>query len=748
MKTILGYSDKIGVCVGESLSFMISSERAAPFSARIVRLIHGDTNPEGPGYREELLQTLGDSYSGRRQVIHAGSHIVVPASPAWSGLSSFTVQLLAWPTTPQVGEQSLLSLWDHETGIGFQLIIDAHGAAAIRIGLGEGRSHTLSSGKALLAREWYMLAAQFDAATGTLGLVQRPFAAYGKTDDAAIVTMTLTQAAWALPAAPLVMAAAPRAVERGLLVVGAVYNGKLEAPRLVGRALDMLEIERLLTGGPSAFAAPDIIGAWDFSKGIEGEVVYDLSPNRLHGETRHLPARAMKGHNWTGAEMSWRHAPDQYGAIHFHDDDLYDAGWESDLTWTAPAGTRSGLYALHVQDGVGEDYIPFAIRPPKGTRTADLLYIMPIASYMAYANEHMATDAPMAERLADQLVRLNDSDLFLAEHREYGNSCYDVHSDGSGVCYSSRLRPIITMRPKYESWLGGKGSSLWQYNADTHITDWFEHEEFPYDCITDEDVHAEGASVLKGYRVIVTSTHHEYWSKEMRDALEAFKAAGGRLIYLGANGWYWRIAYHNTKPGVIEVRRTEGGIRAWAAEPGEYYHSFTGEYGGLWRRAGYPPQTMAGTGFTAQGFDISSYYRRQPDSFDPRAAFIFEGVGEEELIGDFGLIGGGAAGLELDRMDRALGSPPNTLLLASSEKHTDVYLLVPEELLINYPDHNGTHSPLVRADMTFFETPAGGAVFATSSIAWAGSLSHNGYDNNVSRITGNVLRRFLSDEKF
>jgi N,N-dimethylformamidase len=47
----------------------------------------------------------------------------------------------------------------------------------------------------------------------------------------------------------------------------------------------------------------------------------------------------------------------------------------------------------------------------------------------------------------------------------------------------------------------------------------------------------------------------------------------------------------------------------------------------------------------------------------------------------------------------------------------------------------------------YYETPAGGAVFATSSIAWSGSLSHNGYDNNVSRITGNVLERFIQERR-
>ena len=48
----------------------------------------------------------------------------------------------------------------------------------------------------------------------------------------------------------------------------------------------------------------------------------------------------------------------------------------------------------------------------------------------------------------------------------------------------------------------------------------------------------------------------------------------------------------------------------------------------------------------------------------------------------------------------------------------------------------------------FFETAAGGAVFSTGSIAWCGSLSHNRYDNNVARITGNVIRRFLDPAPF
>jgi N,N-dimethylformamidase len=512
--------------------------------------------------------------------------------------------------------------------------------------------------------------------------------------------------------------------------------------------LSRLEMEQARGDAIPAALQNTMLGVWNFSRGIGGETVFDDSPNRLHGETVNLPARAMTGHNWTGEEMAWTHKPEQYGAIHFHDDDLHDAGWQVDFELKIPAGLKSGVYAAHIAIDGDEDFIPFVVRPPRGTATSALLFVLPTASYLAYANEHMETDAPLAELLTGQVATMQPADVFLNEHREYGASCYDSHSDGSGVCYSSRLRPILTMRPKYQSWLGGKGSGLWQMNADLHITDWLEAENLDYDVISDEDVHAEGYTALAPYRVFVTSTHHEYWSRPMWDALDAFKKGGGRLVYTGGNGFYWRIAYHPTLPGVMEVRRAEGGIRAWAAEPGEAYHSFTGEYGGLWRRSGLAPQRMAGAGFTAQGFDISSYYRRKPDSFDPRARFIFEGVGDEDLVGDFGLIGGGAAGLELDRADRLLGTPPNALVLASSENHTGIYMVVLEEIFINAPGLCGGESDLVRADLVFYETPAGGAVFATGSIAWAGSLSHNKYDNNVARITGNVIRRFLDPTPF
>ena len=75
-------------------------------------------------------------------------------------------------------------------------------------------------------------------------------------------------------------------------------------------------------------------------------------------------------------------------------------------------------------------------------------------------------------------------------------------------------------------------------------------------------------------------------------------------------------------------------------------------------------------------------------------------------------------------------------------------MVVCEEIFINAPGMCGGEHPFVRADMVFYETPAGGAVFSTSSISWSGSLSHNDYKNNVSKITANVLERFLKEKSF
>jgi N,N-dimethylformamidase len=240
----------------------------------------------------------------------------------------------------------------------------------------------------------------------------------------------------------------------------------------------------------------------------------------------------------------------------------------------------------------------------------------------------------------------------------------------------------------------------------------------------------------------VTGTHPEYYSEQMLVALETYLDRGGRLVYLGGNGFYWVTSVDPTRPYMIEVRRGEAGTRTWQARPGENYHSTTSELGGIWRSRGRPPQSLVGIGFTAQGAGDGRPYRRLAPSFEGAGAFIFAGV-DDEVIGDFGIYLESAAGWELDRHDDTLGSPPGTLVLASATEFSDAYQHAVEEVLDGTNDEEGgSHRPEVRADLTYCEYPNGGAVFSVGSITWAGSLSHAGYDNNISRITENVIRTF------
>ena len=741
MSTIVGYCDPLSVAPGDSIRFMVSSEDVSSYRADIVRLICADDSVYGPGYKEELIETsVSGLHPGRMQSLQVGSCVVVPSAPPLDRLRSFSVQALIWPTTPNKGRQGIIARWSEDRSEGFALIIDEAGACALVMGDETGTVVRVTTGARLLPRHWYRVGASYDAETGVGSVFQLSETPYPGCADAAEAKAEFRLGRLGGSGLPLLIAAVcAKRPTTGRPVTLAHFNGKIDRPRLASCALSSAEMAALRLPDIPRALTRDVVAAWDFARGIASTNVVDISANRLDGTVINFPTRGVTGHNWTGEAVSWRESPERYGAIHFHDDDICDAEWEPSFTLQVPQGMRSGVYAARLTSGTWEEYVPFFVRPPRGTTNADIAYLAPTATYIAYANYVCWADMDMAEKLYGGLWVADDWDLLLNEHREYGASMYDTHADGSGICYGSRRRPMLTIRPKRRQ--------LWNLNADSHITDWLEAKAFAYDVITDEDLHNEGAGLLAPYRVVITGTHPEYYSREMLDAVEAYTQQGGRLIYTGANGFYWRIAFHPEKEGIIEVRRCNG-TRNWVSPPGESYLSFDGQYGGIWRELGRAPNRLVGVGFTAEGFDYSTEYVRQPDSFDPRAAFIFQGIDATELIGDFGSAGGGAAGFEIDRADFGLGTPPHALVLASSEGHSDNYLAVLEDIGLNYPGLGGTECETVRADLVFFETACGGAVFSTGSIAWAGSLAHNDYDNNVSRITENVLRRFLDSAPF
>ena len=716
MIPLIGYADRMSVRPGETINFKVSSSGPDPYTASLVRLICSDPNPDGPGIKEETISAeFSGKYPSRVQEIRQGSYGIVD----WDlPFGSFTFAAKIWPTCPDKDDQGVISWADHHAGI--SLVIGS-GGAELRIG---GDSpYIISVGKKLRERAWYKVWGAYDSKTGNVFIGQEAMGPPTLIDDSGLAEGNVASEENFKAAAPLLVGAIGGAFFSGH------FNGKIEAPSVYDTALKVNEIPE---------TAP--LAAWDFSKEISSLSIRDVGPHKMHGTLVNAPTRAMTGSNWTGEERNWNHSPETYGAIHFHEDDVADCGWATDFSFKVPQNLKSGAYAARLTCGSYWDAIPFFVCPPRGSKTADLCVLVSTFTYTIYGNQARVDFGE------DWKVRAEEWGAFPwnpVEHSEFGLSTYNHHTDGSGICHASWHRPMLNVRPGYFPIAEKRGSGLRHMPADTHLTDWLETKGIAYDMVTDWELHNEGSDLLKPYKAVITGSHPEYHTTETLDALTGYRDAGGHFAYLGGNGFYWRVALHKEIDGLIEVRRAEDGIRAWAAEPGEYYQAFDGKYGGIWRRNNRPPQVLAGVGFSAQGLFEGTYYRRGAGADDPRTKWIFEGV-SDEIIGDFGLSGGGAAGFELDRADNSLGTPENAVILATSENPPDHFVLVPEEWLTHVTTiPGGTHDELTRADMLYFDCPGGGSVFSVGSITFCGSLSHNNYDNNISRILSNVLGRFL-----
>jgi N,N-dimethylformamidase len=715
---LIGYVDRFSARPGETVAVKVSSELGDPYRADFVRIIHGDANPGGPGLKfEEVPASFAGTYRSRSQPLYLGScGLVLPNKPvAFPDPCTVVVRIQPWLLDHR--RQTVLAvehgptLWVIAGGVGLTL---------------RGRDHRLAA--PMLKRRWYEL--RIIVEDGRIWLRQTALQrSWGVTDSGE------AEFPGSLGSLDKIVFGAAPAAARGPRdnSWGDFFNGRIEDPAILAGAWR--------TASPLEPEKANCVAWWDFSQEIHSERIRDRGPLALHGTLRNLPTRAVCGSRWNGEEMNWGYRPRHYAAIHFHEDDLYDCGWDTDFEVTISGAMASGVYGVRLRCGGEQDIVPIYVLPPAGVTTAPLVLLAPTFTYQIYGNHQRGNvdDAFRARQAEWGAYPWNAED-----HPEYGASTYNTHRDGSGICYSSQRRPLLTMRPGYITYFDRRGSGLRHFPADTHLLDWLTAKGIGFDVVTDHDLDREGEALLRPYHAVVTGSHPEYHTPNTLTALQEYVDNGGRLAYLGGNGFYWRIATSAEIPDVVEVRRAEGGIRAWAAEPGEYFQGLDGGYGGLWRRNGRPPQILCGVGFSAQGLFEGSYYRRMPGAADPRTAWIFEGV-DDEILGDFGLSGGGAAGFELDRADLELGTPPDALILARSEAHQSHHVVVPEELLTHVTTVTGERpQALIRADIVYFETTAGGAVFSVGSITFCGSLSHNNYQNNISRMLENILRRFLT----
>jgi N,N-dimethylformamidase len=186
---------------------------------------------------------------------------------------------------------------------------------------------------------------------------------------------------------------------------------------------------------------------------------------------------------------------------------------------------------------------------------------------------------------------------------------------------------------------------------------------------------------------------------------------GGRLMYLGGNGINCEVEFLDDATLHFKSQLLAEGGKLGMVDPNDpaiYYDS-------RFHRTVEPEASLLGVATTAEGIMTAAPYRVRD-----AAHWVFAGTGLKngDLFGEASLherVHGGASGHETDKMTPS--SPPNTTLLAKGTN----------------PDEGG-------AEMVTYETGSGGAVFSVGSITYPSSLL---VDANVSRITANVINRFL-----
>ena len=694
-KLITGYCEPWSLRAGEEIEWFGSSHIPTSGTLGIVRLDCGDPTRTGPGFAEAQVEAI------ETQTVDLSSQRLLPGSYAEAIVSTPETKLLE------------LSLW-------FQPTFLKRDGVLFSVSSGESFVEGGNSGTELVARfceveavvrdrplerhRWYFLSLKVDVQAGVAEIeISSPKSASPARDllqsgqDKCVVPISITFAG----DLTLRLAAG---------VADGRWDGRIAAPKLVA---DGNHYE------------------WEFEGDMEDAAITSVSGGAKLNLFQ-LPTRGVTGPTWSGEHQRWRDDPKQWNAIHFHHDDLYDAGWETTGKFRLPADLSSGIYCLRFESELGTDRVPFFVRPGHGLPTSDVALLMPTCTYMAYANHRMLIEGA---DFVGARANLRPEHQYLVDHPEVGLSHYERHPDGSGVMFSSRRRPVLQVRP---------GADGWNFTPDTDIHAFLLQSDADHDVISDDDVHFEGYEALAPYRVIVTGSHPEYWSTKMLDALDEWQRNGGRLMYLGGNGFYWRVSFSDSWPGAIELRRAEDGVRNWQTGDGENYHAWGGEYGGLWRRNGRAPNQLVGIGFAAQGFEKATFYQVNEEARDSRASWILAGI-EDDVIGTSGL-GGGAAGQEVDRYDERLGSPSHAVVIASATEFGTDMLRTKEEFegTVAFP----VPDPYVRSDIVFFEAPNGGAVFSVGSISWFGALARNNYDNDVAQMTQNVLERFLDPEPF
>jgi hypothetical protein len=229
-----------------------------------------------------------------------------------------------------------------------------------------------------------------------------------------------------------------------------------------------------------------------------------------------------------------------------------------------------------------------------------------------------------------------------------------------------------------DTWYAGTGETarLGRPFLNRGVPPHFRHYDLPFlhwitrtgkrvDVLSDEDInHARsGRELARAYGLVVFSGHHEYVTDHEYDVMRQYRDAGGNLMFLFANDFFWRIVIH----GDVMTRTNR------------------------WRDLGRPEAALIGVEYRGndRGRRKGAWLVRQTRA----TPWLFAGT---DLRPGSHI---GRGGIEIDA--RAAASPPNLHVLAE----------IPN-----------LYGPGFTAQMTYYTNGAGAKVFAAGAFGLVESI--------------------------
>ncbi|HKB05585.1 MAG TPA: N,N-dimethylformamidase beta subunit family domain-containing protein, partial [Gemmataceae bacterium] len=372
----------------------------------------------------------------------------------------------------------------------------------------------------------------------------------------------------------------------------------------------------------------------------------------------------------------------------------WDTGFGAVHQQAVTAPEPGGLYYFHAKTEAGVFFsFPLVVAP--ATPQAAIAVVASTNTWNAYNPFGGRSNYVLAARMIDEPVVNAKADLPRYKLADYGEwksaDAFDPLSFDRPEPYNHVPEDVECTDP-----IEGR-QACHLAPAEWRLLGWLEREGFAYDLYADAQLH-DGSLNLDAYRVLILNTHPEYWSARMYQSVKRWVFdRGGRLMYLGGNGINCAIEY-------LDNGTAMRCLNLWPAGAESRFHA-----------ACESEANLLGVVFSDPGaMTAAPYAVRQPDHW----AFAGTGLTAGAVFGTKVLhqrYGDGASGHETDKVSAS--SPAHVQVLAKG---------------LN-PNEGG-------AEIVYFETAAGGAVFSAGSITYPTGLL---CDELLSRVTRNVLDRFV-----